>query len=165
MKKMLGICIISALLPAMMFAELSIGPAAFLKSPVLIGQNIDVSALNVNQFSFGGDVRYRLGILQLEGLMLYSAGSVQSLNFYLDGGISIDILMLSLSLGAGPNFIKVLNHDGVYQTGFNAKAGADIQFEHITVGASYIMDLNVSNAGISLRNSAGLLGLHMLFKL
>ncbi len=165
MKKIIIVCIAAVLLPTMLFAEMSIGPAAFLKSPVLLGQKVDVSALNVDQFSFGGDLRLRLGLFQAEGLVMYSAGDIQSLNCYLDAGISIDILMFSLSLGAGPNFTKNLGQTGLLRTGINARAGADIRIGDITTGLSYIMDLNVTNTNISLQNSSGLLGVHVLFKL
>jgi hypothetical protein len=72
MKRFFVLMALSLILPAMAFAQLSVGPAAFLKSPVLLGQAIDVDEVNVNQFSFGGDVRYRLGWFQAEGLLLYS---------------------------------------------------------------------------------------------
>ncbi|MFA6857558.1 MAG: hypothetical protein WCR31_10135 [Treponema sp.] len=73
MKKILSILAILAVLPVFMFAEktggLDIGGAMFFKSPVLLGQLVDRDSLNVNQFVFGGDVRYKLGWFQAEGLL------------------------------------------------------------------------------------------------
>ena len=42
-----------AILPAMVFAQLSLGPAVYLKSPVLLGQDNDIDEVNVDQLSFG----------------------------------------------------------------------------------------------------------------
>lgn len=165
MKKVLVMMALSVILPAMVFAQFSIGPAVFLKSPVLAGQIVDNSEFNVNQCSFGADARVRLGILQAEGLILYSAGSVQSVNMYFDAGVAIDIAMFTLSLGAGPNVTKVFGWSGIMQAGFNTKFGADVRLGDMTIGASYIMDLNITNARFRTQRNAGLLGMHVLFEL
>ena len=68
MKKIVIVLAILAIVSTATFAEFGIGGAAFYKSPVLIGQPVDLSNLNVNQFSFGADMRFKLGWFQAEGL-------------------------------------------------------------------------------------------------
>jgi len=102
MRKLVLVLCVLAILPVAVFAEWAIGGAAFYKSPVLLGQPIDASNVNVNQSSFGVDLRFKLAWFQAEGLLLYSAGDVQSLNVYLDAGLALDVAILRLSVGAGP---------------------------------------------------------------
>ena len=54
----------------------------------MLGQPTDINNLNVNQFSFGGDLRFKLSWFQAEALLLYSAGDVNSLNA--DNGLYIN---------------------------------------------------------------------------
>lgn len=164
MKRLLVILAVLTILPSMAFAQLGFGPAAFLKSPVLVGQPVDVDQLNVNQFSFGGDVRYRVGWFQAEGLVLYSLGEVSSLDAFLDAGVVVDIAIVSLSLGAGPNFTYNLGSDSPVQAGFNAKAGVDVWLGPVSVGVSYIMAMKVDDDfKVSVQTSSGLLGAQVLF--
>ena len=102
MKKLFLILAIVVILPVAVFAEWGIGGAAFYKSPVLLGQPVDIANLNVNQFGFGGDVRLKVGWFQFEGLLLYSAGDINSLNMFLDAGVALDLAIIRLSLGAVP---------------------------------------------------------------
>jgi hypothetical protein len=162
MRKWILVLAVLAVLPVAAFAELGLGGAAFYKSPVLLGQPIDVANVNVNQFSFGGDARFKLGWLQVEGLVLYSAGDAQSLNIYLDGGLALDIAILRLSLGVGPNFIVNFGQSSPVQAGLNAKIGADIKLGSISVGASYLMALNLAN-GVNVQTGSGLLGVDVMF--
>lgn len=162
MKKVLVILIFLMVLPVMAFAQLGFGPAAFFKSPVLLGQSVDSDEVNVNQFSFGGDVRYRLGWFQAEGLMLYSAGDINSLDVFLDAGVALDVAILTLSAGAGPNFTKNFDGSPAQQAGLNSKVGADVRLGPISVGMSYIMSLNI-NDGIDINTSSGLLGAQVLY--
>jgi hypothetical protein len=162
MRKVFLILAILAVLPVAVFADFGVGPAAFYKSPVLLGQPIDLGGLNVNQFSFGGDLRFKLGWFQAEGLVLYSSGDVKSLNAYLDAGIALDVAILRLSLGAGPNFTYNFGESSPMQVGLNAKVGADVMLGPISIGASYIMQMNLEN-GIHIGTSSGLLGIQILF--
>jgi hypothetical protein len=166
MKKILSILALLAVLPVFMFAEktgeLGIGGAMFFKSPVLLGQPVDRDSLNVNQFVFGGDVRYKLGWFQAEGLLFCATGDISGLNMYLDAGACLDVSILRLSIGAGPNITWNFNSTPLIQTGLNAKIGADIKLDQISFGLSYIMALT-SNEGINIRYSSGLLGMQVLF--
>lgn len=164
MRKVVLILAVLAILPTMAFAQLAVGPAAFLKSPVLLGQTVDVEQLNVNQFSLGGDVRYRIGWFQVEGLVLYSLGEVNSLDVFLDAGVALDVSIVSLSIGAGPNFTNHLGQSAPTRAGYNAKVGADVRLGPVSVGASYIMALRLNDDfRMNVDASSGLLGLQVLF--
>lgn len=152
------------LLPVTLFAQLGIGPAAYYKSPVLLGQSVDSDELNVDQFSFGGDLRFKFSLLQLQALALYSASAdVKSLDIFLDAGLALDIAILRLSLGAGPNFTYIFGESSSpVRAGLNGKVGADLMLGNISVGLSYIMALNIDD-GFDLNTSSGLLGAQVLF--
>ena len=162
MRKLFLILAVLMILPVAVFADWGIGGAAFYKSPVLLGQPLDLGNLNVDQFSFGGDLRFKLGWFQAEALVLYSAGEVNSLNAYLDAGVALDVAILRLSLGAGPNLIYNFGQSSPTQAGLNAKVGADLMLGPISVGLSYIMALNLDN-GFYVRTGSGLLGVQVLF--
>jgi len=174
MKKIILFLIVLAIVPISMFAqaeapadpllEVDLGPAAFYKSPVLLGQPIDIQNANCDQFAFGADLRVKFGVFQAEALTLYSVGATHSLNTYLDVGLAVDIAILRLSLGVGPNFIFNLENSAPFQAGFNAKAGIDLNVGPVVFGLSYIMALNIANV-TTLNTSSGLLGAEVLFKL
>ncbi len=162
MKKKLLILIVLIVLPFAVFAEWGIGPAAFLKSPVLVGQPVDADNLNVNQFSFGADARLKVAIFQGEALLLLSLGEQTSINSYLNVGLAVDIAFVRLSLGVGPNFNFNLGSNSLVQAGFNTKAGVDFMLGDVSLGMSYIMALNVDN-GLYVDTVCGLLGIQLVF--
>jgi hypothetical protein len=166
MRKLVLILLVLAVLPAAIFAEgglqFGIGGAAFYKSPYLLGQKVDTANLNANQFSFGGDLRLKLAWFQAEALVLYSAGDVNSLNTYLDAGVALDVAILRISLGAGPNFSYSFGSNAAAQAGLNAKIGADLVFGPIQFGLSYIMTLNLAS-GVNVATRSGLLGAQVIF--
>jgi len=161
-KKLILILACLVILPVAAFAETAIGGAMFYKSPVLLGQPVDATNLNVNQFAFGADGRIKLGWLQGEGLLLYSAGDVNSLILYLDAGVALDVSILRLSLGVGPNLSNTFGQSPAVEAGLNAKVGADVMIGPISVGLSYIMAMNL-DSGLAVKTSSGLLGLQVLY--
>jgi len=162
MRKLVLMLFVLAVLPAVIFAQLGVGGAILYKSPVLFGQPVDIDNHNVDQFSLGADIRYKLGMLQAEGLLLYSAGTVNSLSAYLDAGVGLDLAILRISLGAGPNFNNNFGASRPIQAGFNAKLGADVTLGQVSVGLSYIMAMNLDN-GVDVNTRSGLLGAQILF--
>ena len=144
MKRILVIMAVLMITPTIAFAQLGFGPAAFFKSPVLLGQSIDTDEANVNQFRFGADVRYRMGWFQAQGLGLYSMGDVNSLDLFLDAGVALDVAIVTLSAGAGPNFTNNFDSSPARQAGLNSRVGADVLLGPVSVGASHIMALNIS---------------------
>ncbi|GAB6089387.1 hypothetical protein [Spirochaeta dissipatitropha] len=165
MKKVFVILFLSVLLPAAAFAQMSIGPAVFLKSPVLVGQEINIDELNVNQFSFGGNARIRVDWFQADALLLYSVGEVDSLDIYLDLGAALDISIVTLSLGAGPNFTANIGDNRAAQAGLNSKLGVDVRLGELMIGSSYIMALDINENRVRIEKSSGLLGMHVLFQM
>jgi hypothetical protein len=150
-------------MPIAAFAQVGVGAAAFGKSPALVGQPDDTNNLNVSQFSFGGDVRLKLDWFMGEALVLYASGSgVNSLNAYLDAGVTGDLAIVRLSLGAGPSFVYNAGSNSGAQVGLNAKVGADVMLGNISVGVAYIMAMNIGN-GVQINNGAGLLGANVTF--
>jgi hypothetical protein len=51
-------------------------------SPILLGKTIDKDNLNVNQFAFGSDVRFKLNWFQTEGLLFCAVGDVSGIESY-----------------------------------------------------------------------------------
>ncbi len=163
MTKRVLIVLALCLVPLLSFAELGVGGAAFFNSPVLIGQPVTASGLTSGGFTFGGDLRFKLAILQLEALGLVTmAGGSTALDLYTDAGLALDVLFLRLSLGAGPNFTYEFGGADPFMPGFNIKANADVKLGKLSVGLSYITGLIVSN-GIALDKSTGLLGISVLY--
>ena len=162
MRKLVLILAVMVILPVAVFADLGVGAAAFYKSPILLGQDNDIDNLNVDQFSFGGDLRLKLGWFQGEALLLYSGGDVNSLNMYLDAGVALDMALVRLSLGAGPNFTYNFDERSPAQVGLNAKVGVDVLLGRVSVGLSYIMAMNLDN-GLYVNTGTGLLGAQVLF--
>jgi hypothetical protein len=167
MKKTLILVLVLAFIPLLSFAELGLGASAFLNNPVLIGQEADASELRAGGFTFGGDVRFKLSILQLEALGLLSTGhEVTSIDLYADAGLALDLAILRLSLGAGPTVFFVLNDSSdPLLAGYNVKANADLKLGRISVGLSYIMGLIAEDGlfNIKLDKSTGMLGANVLF--
>ncbi len=163
MTKRVLIVLALCLVPLLSFAELGVGGAAFFNSPVLIGQPVTASGLTSGGFTFGGDLRFKLAILQLEALGLVTmAGGSTALDLYTDAGLALDVLFLRLSLGAGPNFTYEFGGADPFMPGFNIKANADVKLGKLSVGLSYITGLVVDN-GIALDKSTGLLGISVLY--
>jgi hypothetical protein len=162
MRKKMLILVLLVLLPAAVFAELGIGGAAFYKSPVLFGQSVDTDNRNVDQFSFGANARFKLTLFQAEALLLLSVGDVNGLDIFLDAGVALDIAIVRLSFGAGPNFTYNFGESSPLRAGLNAKAGADLMLGPISAGMSYIMALDMTD-GIDIETGSGLLGFQVLF--
>jgi len=160
MKKLVLILVVLAMVPIAAFADWGFGGAAFYKSPALVGQPVDSGNVNVDQFCFGANLRLKLSWFQAEGLLLYSASNLQSLNTYLDAGVALDLAIFHLSLGVGPDLSGNFGND--FQAGLNAKISADLKTGPVSIGASYIMALNLAN-GVNVQTSSGLLGVQILF--
>lgn len=160
MKKILVIVFVLSFVPLSLFAELGVGGAAFLNSPVLIGQPAVPDGLGIEDFTFGGNLRYKFGIFQLDALALITMGDTTIVDLYADAELALDILLLRLSIGAGPTIHYVF--DSGMDMGFNAKVNADVKLGKVSVGLSYIMNLIIDN-GINLDKSTGMLGATVLF--
>jgi hypothetical protein len=167
MKKTLLLVLVLAFIPLLSFAELGLGASAFLNTPVLIGQDTDVSEWGEGGFTFGADARWKfLKFHQLEALGLVTLGDVKSIDLYADAGLALDLAILRLSLGAGPTVSFMLDSDtDPVLAGYNVKANADVKLGRISVGLSYIMGLFVEDGlfNVELNRSTGMLGANVLF--
>ena len=166
MKKTLILVLVLAFIPLLSFAELGLGASAFLNTPVLIGEDPDVSEWGAGGFTFGADARFKLSLLQLEALGLVSVGdSTTSIDLYGDVGLALDLAILRLSLGAGPTVFFVLDGADPVLAGYNVKANADIKLGKISVGVSYIMALIVQDGLFNIQPdlNTGMLGANVLF--
>jgi hypothetical protein len=77
--------------------------------------------------------------------------------------VALDVAILRLSLGIGPNFVYNLGgSSSPWQAGLNAKVGADLKLGPVSLGLSYIMAMNLDN-GFYVRTASGLLGAQVLF--
>jgi hypothetical protein len=153
------------LLPALVFAQtaqIGLGPAVFFKSPILLGQDIDIEALNTNQISLGADFRFRMGWFKAEALALVSVGEVHSVNMFLDAGLAVNLNLVTLSFGVGPNFTGNFNGSRPVQAGLNARFGLDVLMGMNSLGISYITAFNIEDT-IAIGTKTGLLGAHLLF--
>lgn len=161
MKKALMIIAIMILVPVLMFAELAVGGVAMLKSPVLLGQKVNLDHVNINQFTFGGDIRFKVEMIQLESMLVCSTGDITGLDIYTDAGLAFDIALIRLSVGAGPNFTWNFTNKPPLQAGLNAKVGADLMLGNVSVGCSYLMVMNY-NSHVDIYTNTGLFGIQVL---
>jgi len=158
MKKTIILVLVLGLIPLALFADFGIGGAAFYNSPVLIGEDVPASTegLGLEDFTFGANARFKLSLFQLDALALLTLGDAANVKGFLDAELCLDLLILRLSAGAGPK-IDYYFDSGDVETGFNAKANADIKLGKLSFGLSYIMDMTI-DGGIALDKSTGMLG-------
>jgi hypothetical protein len=162
MKRILILVLLLSCIPLSLFAELGVGGVAFLNSPVLIGQPLPNDGVGIEDFTFGGNLRWKLALFQADALALVTMGTTPVVDIYADAEVVLDIMMFRLSIGAGPTIHWEVGGPKPLFMGFNAKANADIKLGRLSVGLSYIMNLIVDN-GISLDKSTGMLGATVLF--
>jgi len=161
MKKLILICAAMLIIPVVAFAQVAVGGIAFVKSPLLFGEAVNSANTNVNQFCLGGDIRFKANWLQLESVIVGSAGPVNGIDIFTDAGVTFDLAMIRLSAGVGPNLSWNFGTQPIVQTGMNGKIGADVMLGGLSVGASYIMALKY-NDHVNLYNRSGLLGFQVL---
>jgi hypothetical protein len=164
MTKRVLIVLVLWLIPLLAFAELGLGGAVYFNSPMLIGQEPELSGLRSGGVSFGGDLRLKLRLLQLEALGLVTVeNEATALDLYTDVGLALDLPLLRLSLGAGPNFTYLFGGAAdPTMFGFNLKANADLRLGRLTLGLSYLTGLIIDD-GVAWDLSTGLLGASVLF--
>lgn len=162
MKRIILAIAVLVLIPVMSFAELAVGGAAMIKSPVFLGSSSVNEDLDINQFCFGGDIRIKQDWLQVEALVLGAASDVCGVDIYSDIGVALDVSPVRFSMGVGPNLNWNFGVTPLFQSGMNAKIGADIMLDTISVGVTYIMSMKY-NEHVEIYNKSGLFGLQVLF--
>lgn len=167
-------------LPLMAFAEIQVGVTALynvLFAPNeanSVGMYASQNGVSLDDFTFGGDARIKLGIFQGSALGLVSPGfntMPTEIELYFDAGLAIDILFLRLGIGLGPNFIIAIGGEGVSKPFFfggNVKLTGDIMLGGIAVGLNYLMylpDFSSHSFTYLANNIEGNIGFSVLFKL
>lgn len=163
MKRILILVLLLSFIPLSIFAELGLGGAAFLNSPVLIGQPLPKDGVGIEDFTFGANLRWKFSLFQADALALLTMGDTPIIDVYADAQVALDILIFRLSIGAGPTLHYVAGGTDKLFAGFNAKANADIKLGRFSVGLSYIMNLIIDGKKVSLDRSTGMLGATVLF--
>ncbi|MBN1647813.1 MAG: hypothetical protein JW874_07260 [Spirochaetales bacterium] len=171
MKKTLLVLAILCL-PIAVFADFQVGAAAYLNIP-LTPEQVEVNELSFSDFLFGADVRFNLGPLSIQGTGFYRGGddyTSSAIGLYTDIGLLIDLAVVRLSLGVGPNFTLLLD-DGVSDAariGANVKASGEIVIGNLAFALNWMMlieNLAVEDILYALENPYGYLGLSVLYKL
>ncbi len=169
MKKLIVVLMI-ALLPAMAFAlDFQIGGTAMYKG-LLEDIESGVSDVGLDDFTFGAEARLNFGLIQGAAAVLYYPDEVApSLVALTDIGLTVNLAIVRLGAGIGPNFYIPLSDDGPkgVPVGFNLKGAVDLQLGGISVGlVGYYYIASFEDLGPELFQTAQpWLGLTVLFKL
>jgi hypothetical protein len=170
MKKLIVVLMI-ALLPTLAFAlDFQVGGTAMYKG-LLEDITKGPSSLSFDDFTFGAEARLSLGLLQGAAAVLYYPGDSGSstLVALTDIGVTVNLAIVRLGAGIGPNFYIPLDGgtvDGV-PVGLNLKGAVDVQLGGISlglVGYYYLASLDDLNADL-FETAQPWLGLTVLFKL
>ena len=133
MKKILIVLLI-ALLPAMAFAEFQIGGVGMYKGDVT---TIQTTGVGLTDFTFGAEARLKFGLFQGGASLLYYPGvSYNSIKALTDIGLSLDVAILRLGVGLGPNLAVNLGSGAAapVNVGVNLKLSADVNLGSLSIG-------------------------------
>lgn len=163
MKKLI-IALVLIALPISLFAQFYIGPTAFFKCDP---SSVSVADIQLDNFAFGLDTKIQLSIFEIQGTALYNFG--QQFNVFLDAGIVLDIAIVSIGAGVGPNFLINLDPSALeaFGLGFNGKVHVDLNIDIIKISLYYVflIDNLLDPATIADNMYFGNVGLSLLFKL
>ena len=169
MKKLIIVLVI-ALLPALAFADIDfqIGGTAMYKgflSDILDGPD----GITLQDFTYGAEARLNFGFIQGAAAGLYYPDEfAPSLIVLTDIGLTLDLAIIRLGAGIGPNFYIPLEGtaDGV-PIGLNLKGAVDLQLGKLSlgvVGYYYLASLEDLNADL-FETAQPWVGLTLLYKL
>ncbi|MCX7029866.1 MAG: hypothetical protein NTU62_07055 [Spirochaetes bacterium] len=169
MKKLIVVLMI-ALLPTLAFAlDFQIGGTAMYKGLLSDLEEGAAATLTFDDFTFGGEARLNFGLLQGAAAVLYYPDEVApSLVVLTDIGLTLNLAIVRLGAGIGPNFYIPLEGtvDGV-PIGLNLKGAVDLQLGKLSlgvVGYYYLASLSDLKAGL-FETAQPWLGLTLLFQL
>jgi len=168
MKKLIVVLMI-ALLPTLAFAlDFQIGGTAMYKG-ILEDITSGPTDLGLDDFTFGAEARLSLGLLQGAAAVLYYPDEFDpSLIALTDIGVTLNLAIVRLGVGIGPNFFIPLNDGGpTGSLGLNLKGAVDLQLGGLSVGlVGYYYLASLEDIGADLFETAQpWLGLTVLFKL
>jgi hypothetical protein len=169
MKKLLIVLMI-VLLPTLAFSlDLQVGATAMYKgllSDILDGPD----GITIHDFTYGGEVRLGFGLLQgAAAILYYPAEPYSSLKLLTDIGLSLNLAIIRLGVGIGPNVVVPLGGGTVtgVPLGLNLKGAVDLQLGKLSLGVVgyYYLD-SISDIGADLFKTAQpWVGLTLLYKL
>jgi hypothetical protein len=164
MKRIIIVLLFIAL-PMSMFAQFYLGPTAMYKGdPMdLPGTTPDYSL--IDHLAFGADVKLQISLFEVQALAMYNFNN--TFNVYLDAGIALDLAIVTIGAGIGPNFYVSLDDvpDPV-GFGFNGKVHVDLNLGGVKISAYYMFLIdNITVSNIESQMYAGNVGLSLLFKL
>lgn len=174
--KKLFVLLVLVSIPMMSFADFQIGPTALYNIGITEESSVP-DELSISNFTFGADARLNFGMIQGSAYGLVTLGDADLLtptviDLYLDIGICLDILFVRVGFGIGPNFAFNFYPDEVsdpeiFEAGANVKLTAEVMLGDISVGLVYLMDANLTPAGVAeaFEKIEGHLGVSVLFKL
>ena len=182
MKKAILILMI-LIIPTALFADVRIGPTAYYNFPLLQDDQFhppELQGLDISDFTFGADFRVKLWIFNLQATALFTPGVSEgtvslpaSTDIFLDGGLAFDLAILRLGVGVGPNFSFFFGDADTVSNptamGMNLKATADVLLGPVSLGLSYLtqLDFDVKDPAtfLSADKTQGLFGIAFMFKL
>ncbi|MBN2860184.1 MAG: hypothetical protein JXK93_07995 [Sphaerochaetaceae bacterium] len=169
MKKMiLALAIVVFLVPAMLSAglvNLSVGATAQYGQPfdVLEENEWTEDMGNIENYTFGGELRARVLFAEVNVMALYGSDDVDDLTFsgVVTGGLSLDLLgLVRVGLGLGPRVTAVFPEgqdpqfyaegvllgedfeEALMSTPLTWRATADVKLGNILVGLNYTINSN-----------------------
>jgi hypothetical protein len=167
MKKLI-VLVLLLVLPLSLFAQgFYLGVDAMFKGDYMeLPSGFSNPGSIVHNLAFGAEARFTFAIFEAQAMALYNLN--QSFNTYLDVGLCLDIAIISLGIGVGPNF--VINFwsgaPAAAGFGFNGKAHVDLNLGSFKISVFYLLlvdSLNFPTFSQNLR--LGNAGLALLFKL
>jgi len=182
MKKAILILMI-LIIPAALFADVRVGPTAYYNFPLLQDEQYhppELEGVDLSDFTFGADFRVKLFIFNLQATALFTPGASAgtftlpaSADLYLDGGLAFDLAILRLGVGVGPNFTFFFGDADTISNptsmGMNLKATADLLLGPVSLGLSYLTQLDFDAKDpatfLSADKTQGLFGIAFMFKL
>lgn len=166
-KTLFAFAVILLVVPAMLSAgliDLSIGATAQYGQPFDVQEEVtwDEDMGNIENYTFGADVRARVLFAEVDIMALYgNDADTPTLNGVVTGGLSLDLLgLVRVGLGLGPRVTAVFPEtgspifyadgtplgedfqDAIMQTPLTWRATADIKLGKILVGLNYTIDSN-----------------------
>lgn len=168
MKKLIVVLMI-ALLPTLAFAlDFQIGGTAMYKG-ILEDITAGPTDLGFDDFTFGAEARLNFGLIQGAAAVLYYPDpSYPNLVALTDVGVTLNLAIVRLGAGIGPNFYIPLSDGGEkgIPVGLNLKGAVDLQLGNISLGlVGYYYLASLSDLELGLFETAQpWLGLTVLFK-
>jgi hypothetical protein len=135
--KKLVVLLLVVLLPAFAFADFQVGGVGMYKGTIA---QLKAKDVGIEDFTFGGEARIKLGIFQGGLTALYYPEDLTrpaAIVALTDVGLAFDILFLRLGAGIGPNFAIPVGDSGAgdpWKLGLNMKLSTDFRLGNLSLG-------------------------------